>query len=605
MSSAHATTPTALGTFFTYPQDAVGTVEDYWRDAGGTHVRMTGACKRAFLATIEALVERAVVPANVGNVPASVNALASATFRTTSAPYSMIDLDSWAAATDRDDLGDLLVRGLPYGVWCDMVARVWNLFALTAFEISVTAGETAKILAWQNALLDFDSSGFIEAMDPFWSSIWSRDWAGASSDQSAQDGEGGDVFPWGPYIGGSGGGSDAVLGVLYDIYYSLGSGISVGGGSGNLTFVEDALDLSYDVIRKDFISPGNWFTTNAASRVGAVTYRRSAAAWGVLQAMLAQMRFTHLDFPLYANFEHTIEERTVERTVSWDPVAMDWTCEDTDDYITTSSTVLTSLTNSRGYVQPFNVMAEVVLSFRVDNSDPDAMGVLALASPPLSGYAHVGRSFLDYCTVASTAPATLGKGARRQYATGVDSAGAIIPAYPATALLGYVSQFGGVHFAAEMRYENSTTQANWRKFCLRQEAGDADLDVPVGDFANWLVAQMPAVTLPQIAAFSQAAFDAGVSTFWGGISATYPSSPNCTVGGVPMYFPTAIGEDGRNTITLDTTDNFWKGTIRLGFPSDAHVVFPVDGDDELSWDIFPAARAVAGYEWQFKAMPTA
>lgn len=602
--SAHATSPSALGLFFTYPADAAGTVEDYWRDAGGTSVRMTGACKRAFLATIEALIERAVVPANFGSVPSSTSALAGLTYSASVAPYSLINLGTWAGSSGRDALGALLARGRPYQVWRRLVSLTWDLFAATSFDSG-----PATVLSWQGWLLDFTTSGFIDALSSTWGTVYSRDWAGAASDDDVVQGGSGVIHPWGPYLGN--GSSAVVENALQAMLDGLMSGVTVGGGSGNLAFAEDALNVSPDVMRMDGETPGNWFTQSASTRVGGVTWRRSANAWGVVQAMLAQMRYTHLVFPFEITYEHTEETRTVERVVGWDAGAMDWTCAETSDTTTTTTTTeINAITNRRGYGPAGGVAAEVTLNFAVDNSDADELSVLALSSPPSDvgpdgPYMVVGRKFLQHCTVRSDSPQAWTKSAMREFVSGVDNVNVNGLVYPATALTGYVGAYGPVHFADSLVYENSTTSETWSKYGVRPETGDADVAEPVTDHAIWLASHVPGVTLPSIAPFNQTIFSAAVADFWADMTAVYPTSPNVTIRGVQMYFPVGFyGYNGQlQTISLDPVDDYWKGQIRLGF-GDVASVFPTDGDDVLLYAAQVAGSAIAGYEWQFAAMPT-
>lgn len=608
--SLHATEPTALGTFFTYPQDAqseAGAVAPYWFDAGGTRrVRMTGACKRAFLATVEALLERAVIPANFGDAPASTSGLATATYHESIAPYSLVDLETWADAVGRNAIGTLLTRGLPYGAWERLVSLTWGLFRKT----SKTVGP-ATVLAWQNGLFDFATSGFVDEDDSVWSQPWSRDWGGAAADQDALDyGEPFD-HPWGPYPGG-GSGSSVVVDALQGMIDSLMTDISVGGGSGNLLFVDDALSLQSDFMQFSGISVGNWFTDDAGHPVGTVTSRRSGAAWGILQAMLAQMKYTHLRFPFEIEYEHVEETRIVGREVGWDSDEMNWTCDETDDNTTTTTSLLyNQIESRRGYGTAGGTAPEVTLSFAVDSLDTAAMSALALPAPPQTvgddgPYAVVGRTPIYYCTVVNSTPQTWTKSASRQYATGVSGARADVAAYPASALRGYVSQYGKVHFVGSLHYTNASTHAEWKKFCVRQETGKADLDEPVTDFASWLISQVPRVSLPPISSFDQSAFDSAVDSYWDAFTAVYPTAPNCTVDGVPMYFP--VGFYGYNqslqTIEFDSSDKYFKGQIRLGY-GDVEAVFPHEGAEAYGYAALCAPDALAGFKWQFKAMPTA
>lgn len=607
MSSPHATTPTALGTFFTYPQDAVGDVTPYWRDAGGEYVRMTAACRRAFLATIEALIERAVVPANFGDVPANVSALSSLTFNSgMNSPYSLIELGPWATPSGRAGIGPLLRRGLPYGVWTRLVTLVWNLFRATRREYM-----GYYVLSWQGGFLDFTTSGFIFADDILWTGVDSQDWAGAFAYSGAEfggEGEGPNVLPWGPFLGVSSG--SAVNDEIQSMLDSLSSGIGIPSWTDGLYFVEEALDVSPDVMRKDGATPGNWFTQSAANPVGEVTWRRSAAAWGVLQAMLAQMIYTHLSFGFVIAFEHTEETREVLREVAWDSDAMDWTCVEIDDATTTTTTTLDNeIYNRRGYGVAGGIAPEVTLEFRVDNSSDDDLDVLALDDPPADvgpdgPYMVVGRTFLDFCIVISNSPQVWEKTAKRQHVTRVDGVRLGIADYPARALRGYVGEYGPVHFADSLSYSNASTHETWAKYSLRPETGDADLEEPVNDHASWLMSQVPGVSLPPISPFSLATFNAALSNYWNDFTAVYPTTPNVTVNGVPKYFPIAFyGYSGTlQRIQLDTTDNVWTGQIRLGY-GNAESVFPVESAETYEFRARCAPQAIAGYKWNFKAMP--
>lgn len=608
MSSPHATTPTALGTFFTYPQDAVGDVEKYWRDAGGEYVRMTAACRRAFLATIEALIERAVVPANCGNVPGSVNTLTSATFDFTgmSAPYSLIDLGPWATGSGRAEIGPLLKRGLPYGVWNRLVTLVWELFR----TVQRPLGMSSAVLSWQNDMLDFSTSGFVEANDSVWYNVWIRDWASAAASSDAEGGgesEGPNVLPWGPFLGVSSG--SVVENELQSMLDGLSSGVVIGGGSGELHFVEDALGVTPDVMRKDGATPGNWFTQSASTPVGGVTLRRSAAAWGVLQAMLAQMNCTHLSFGFTITFEHTEETREVLREVFWDRDTKNWACAEIDDSTTTTTTYLDNqIVHQRGYGAGGGIAPEVTLDFRVDNTVADDVDEFALDTLPADigpdgPYAVIGRAFLKFSVARVVTDQVWSKSASRKYASGVDDV-TVGDEYPAQSLRGYVDEYGPVHFAASLSYTNSTTQEEWSKYSLAQQSGDADLSEPVTDYAGWLMTQVPAVTIPPISPFDQSAFNAAVSSYWNNMIAVYPTVPNVVVNGVPKYFPIGIYgySGGLQRIELDPTDNIWKGQIRIGY-GDLDSVFPQEGAEVYGFVARCAPKAIAGYKWNFKAMP--
>lgn len=127
--------PTATGWFFDYPADATGSVAPYWlASSTGSMVRMTGACKRAFLATIEAIIERAVAIANIGSSAVGV-ALKTSTFAPATAPFSSVDLDALSTGTGRAALAAKFVRGCPYEEWSRIVLVAWRLWGGTTRTI--------------------------------------------------------------------------------------------------------------------------------------------------------------------------------------------------------------------------------------------------------------------------------------------------------------------------------------------------------------------------------------------------------------------------------------------------------------------------------------
>ena len=271
--------PSQLGKFFDYPSDATGQVLPYWlasSPGGGHRVRMTGACKKAFLATIEAVIERSLAPANCGTTPES------------STDFKVIDLDAngmgalvnfrrWKTVADRAGLGARLKRGCPLEDWSALVSYV--SFLWSGQVEGIACGE---VYAWQTDMLSYatgwrsESDGHLDITDM----TQLLDLCGYYADDDAfMDGVP-SLRPWGLFPGGNmlTPVTDWVAGTLT----ALGANVDTGSGTA-LSFAEEQLTGSPAPLEEGH--EGNWFGSSVSSMLGDASVRRSSSAWAVLQAM--------------------------------------------------------------------------------------------------------------------------------------------------------------------------------------------------------------------------------------------------------------------------------------------------------------------------------
>ena len=111
---AKPTSPTLTELYFEYPVSAQGSdIVSYWLASGGTGVRMTPACKAAFCATMEAVMERATAVANIADSCSGTVSFKQLDWSQSQAPFSVVDLGIWELSSARDEIKNDFCRGCP------------------------------------------------------------------------------------------------------------------------------------------------------------------------------------------------------------------------------------------------------------------------------------------------------------------------------------------------------------------------------------------------------------------------------------------------------------------------------------------------------------
>lgn len=601
------TEPTQAGRFFAYPADAVGAVADYWLASGGTKVRKTGACKRALLATFEAVIERAVVIANGGDSMSGVNDLSAANYATSDAPYCAVNLQAWGLAAKRAALGAKFARGCPQEEWDRLVALVWELWRNASRPVSFGMGGT--LYAWQGGFLDgMDTGGWVQDGDSFSHTIDIQtvfDMKSTPCDNSVFYAEPQVYAPWGNYTGPQFGDRSvsewlerALLNVgRKDIYLgSIDPQPSLAGDmmSGMSPFPLDTLAHGH---------LGNWMAVTAAPAAES-SVRFSSAAWAVLQTMLANMRFTHLAFSYSATYVYTTGTRTWTRYWYMDPATLDIVVvDDADSPEDTGGTdVEANRLRSGSEADYLHGAAGADFQFGITAAQE---GDLVLSVAPRDTLSPISdaRDYLVGITNdvygTSTAKASV------EQTTSVDTVWASVGSYPAPALESYVSARGPVVFV-DRKDENDEVSHS-----VHGETGGSDLETVARSHAGWLLSQVrPPRGYPSPAAVDTGLISSYSSTWWGSWKFVYPQAgqPNWPRGAAnpTQYFPVGICNPD-NDISWFADDNghyvatcgAYFGTFALAFPD-----YPFGWDANESFSITAGTEALAGYKWQFKAMPT-
>ena len=615
MSSARPAEPTATGAFFAYPADATGAVAGYWLAAGGTRFRMTGACKRALLATFEAVIERAVAIANFADTMSGVSDIAGANYATsTTPPFCAIDLGAWASASARARLGGKLGRGCPEEEWSRLVTLAWKLWAAQVITLSYN-GKSFDLYPWQNELLSFETEGWIPDDDDHIMDITGAfDMWSMACDNAYRDFTSPVYAPWGSFPGGRGSAS-AVSTWLGNQLISIGRSPShvyvIGSGQMYETMAGSLLSGTphpLGLIADGKI--GNWMgvANGAATQT---TVRRSGAEWAVLQAMLANMQFTHLGFGYSATYRYVLTTRTWTRVFSLDPTTLDFVLvddrnspSDIDDYYDVQNQLYSGSTISNTSAQAGSLIVFGITKGSQEEQD------LILPAPPVDYLLAIdGRDYVLY--VNSYWPGAVSVSCSAYQTTSVVSVTSDAPVpYPAQVFESYVAERGGAMFVDQK--ESSYDDAVSHSVKIEADTSGQGLLGAAAAHANWLLGEVdPPRAFPdpdQIDALSvQRASDA----LWRSMKLIYPNAPNYPANdpNADRYFPIGITDQNgdahyftetSSAFETDGAVNVTFGSLELAFPDS-----PFGWDDAEWFQIMAGTSAMAGYRWRFKAMPAA
>ena len=588
---------TLLGRFFAYPSGVSGNVAPYWlasSPGSGYRVRMTGACKRAFLATIEAIMERAVIPANCDTRPPSDVDFKTVRLDSTYADV-LIDLTPWDDPTCRAGIGAKLVRGMPKDEWERIVRFAARLWAPTPKGCAC-----GTVYAWQVSALDYVTDGWID--DGFTDAMCSDISFCVADDSSAQAGPI-VLRPWGDYRGPAGGCPVADW-VAYTLQ-ALGApaqtpSITPGGYADyNLTGTPAPLQEGH---------AGNWFGSTPSSMVGGITARRSSSAWAVVQSMLADMYITHLEFPYSWWLDTVIVRRIVTRYVTMDEDGTVICSEDVNGTFSEagggSGTVGAYSWKSRDAGAP-----KIQCAFRCLDEHAAA---LAVPLRPQDGWRTVGDALRSFLTLGSATPAAATVEMGYEMTTGtsaVYAAGGY--EYPAPGCRDYLNAHGGVTFIDREAFTSSSEdERDYTRWCARRESGSYDLSVPVRSHLGILLGRVPTWPFPGVSQCPSTLPD-DTSAFWDGWEVWYPDSPNIQINGQPAYFPTRVrnvtfGGSGSIPINHDDPNREWSSGQYEAIIANGEHAFP-DWDGlsypDRTYFITNNGTAMAAHIWNFRAMP--
>lgn len=603
--------PTSLGRFLAYPSGASGSVAPFWlasSPGSGHRVRMNAACKRAFLATIEAILERAVIPANCGTYPPN-----GVDFKTVQldATYAdaLINLYPWNGTTYRAGIGAKLARGMPKDEWEHIVRFAAQLWAAPSKDIPC-----GTVYAWQERMLTCTTNGFVEILSgnpgewasamqpPFQVATWRSDYA-------ALNGMLPQLRPWGDYPGGN---------VLSPIYlWPFSSLHDLGAPAYSPEDIFDAMlsESQLNGTPAPLVEghDGNWFGSTSGAMIGsqsdAITARRSSAAWAVLQAMLANMYITHLAFPYSWWLNTVIVRRIVTRYVSMDEDGTVVVEEDVNGTFSESG-MGNSAVGAYSWKNRDSGLPTIQCVFScLDEDAPD----LAVTTRPQDGWRTIGSTLQQFLSFDSVTPGAATIEMAYEMTTGISSVDAANGyAYPAPGCREYVAAYGGVTFVdCEAFTSSAQNEQNYTRWCVMQETGGYDLSNPVRDHLSRLLNRIPSWPFPSVAA-CPSTLPGDTRTFWNGWEVYYPDAPNIQVDGQPAYFPTrfrnvTFGTSGYIPISHDGADRVWKSSEQYevifanaqhAFPDWDSLSYP----DRTFW-ITNTGTAMAAHTWNFKAMP--
>ena len=608
----HVSEPSAgaLGRYIAYPADAVGNVLPYWLQSGGTHVRLTGACKRALIATIEAIIERAIMPACCGSTPGSAVDFKTIPLDSSANVYALISLGAWATVANRAALATRIKRGCPKEDWELMVRATSALWA--GGSVGTLCGD---VMFWQVGPVSVSTNGFLDEDDLSDASVyWDRvlDCSSTPADLAAELDGVPETRPWGAYPGGAWAISDSATYWISMTLEALGASAAVPSGSyDGERFVDDIMDRTPHALVSGH--DGNWFDSSSSGIAGQnLSVRRSSAAWAVLQGMLAQMRFTHLEFPYEARYHATRVERLYIREIYMD--TSDGTMH-VNTYSPTDNTTDEGTSTdlfADGWQEYSYDTSSVTFRFWCAAEDASA---LALYTRPADGWRVVGRLVEPFLTPYNQYVAPIYLKMTRLYTDSLSSVSAGNGyAYPAPAFQGECTP-GSVTFVDRETLVTTGMDPDWTKWSIRQETGNVDLTVPVRAHANWLLSQLPSVTFPaSISNPDTSALQSYATAWWAGFELYYPDQPNTQIDGVDAFFPTAIrnqvahGSSGQHQIVFDSVQNGWKcddcefpfGRVEHAYPDFG----TANGFGPVYYGITPSGTALASHQWNFQAMPT-
>lgn len=595
--SVRPSEPTATGVFFAYPATATGTVADYWLACGGTRVRKTSACKRALLATFEAVIERAVAIANAENSMSAVSSLASADYSPSAAPFSAVDLGEWGLAAKRAGLGAKLVRGCPQEEWNRLVGLTWSLWRSAS---GLNTGHGAVLFAWQvGYLTDVDTDGWVS--DDYGSTIyppWLYDLSSTPCDEFPQ------LFaPWGTYAGGSI--RSSVGSWLDDALVSLGrQNVDMGSPGMPDSFARGMMAgmSPFPLGTLDDGHLGNWMGVTGAT-AAASSVRFSSAAWAVIQTMLANMRFTHLAWDYSAEYTCETGERTWSRIWALDPSTLDIILTDDPDSPEDVSNTSRDYNFLRSGSRADFLHGSAAYDFKFEITSAQEAD-LVMDSPPRDGVAAIADA-RDYLVAIPDSQDGLSTATANVWQTvGVNTVTSALDVYPALQVASYLAERGPVVFVDAKNAEGSVSHS------VREESGGASLTAVARGHAGWLLTQVRAPrSYPSPAAINTGAISSYSSTWWGSWKFVYPPSgqPNWPRGSAnpTQYFPVAIANpDGNFGYFADDSGHYVAtrgavfGTFALAFPD-----YPFGWTANEDFTISAGTNALAGYKWQFKALP--
>lgn len=594
--------PTALGVFIPYPANASGSVSSYWLMAGGsTLYRMTAACRRAVMATIEAAIERSIVPAPAGNTPP-----ANYNFKTNQLGSSgaLVAIGKWQTVADRDGMAARFVRGCPFEDWdalIRMVAALWHGASYANFA--------GTVMAWQLDSWKWHTAGFVESIIPEEGDLISPLWDLSSlfADETAFGGETPVLRPWGDYPGGGGGAP--VSDWVSDTLIALGVPEAEADTSGTTpgTYAEYAFNGSpspLDTLRGHL---QNWFGSSSNAMVGSPSLRRSSSGWAVLQSMLAQMAFTHLLFGYAYTFTAT---RTVWAIRRWFTMDEDWNIvvEEDLNYVTTEDAGSSTTAYISTWEEYQSGASSIDFSFECNNVNVAELA--ELVRPPDDGWKQVGLRVAPFLTPTYIEDDAVLRTLTRAKTDGLSEVEAANGnQYPAPAFESYCEHKGVTFIDKATHYTGNGMNYDWTKWSVKQEAGSKTLTTPVRQHGEWLLQQLPNISFPQVAAVNAAAVRRYSDAWWASWELKYPEQPNVTVDGDPAYFPVAIRNLAAGAGAVAITYDFpaWSsGAIRCLYGM-TELAFPDYGTNPWggeSYNYDHTGEALAAHEWHFKAMPT-
>ena len=593
---------TNTGVYFRYPNIRVTeSPTSYWLAAGGRYVRMTPSCKNALLASFEAVMERSVAPANVGSSVSSEAVLLCADIR----PYglscmSLTDLGTWTDMSARNELKDILVRGCPKEEWDNFVERTWGLWDGGEYHLNWTnsAGVTnnGHVMYWQDRPMYCQTGGWIPQQMTV-GVPWIYDLGTAAADDQVADGNTRTWSPWGQYEGPQYPNGQATQWLIARLEDMGGTGDS--GTPGTFTFLGNDGLFSNGTSYMQPLSAGhlgNWTDGSDSTSI-----RRTSTGWAMFQSMLASMKYTHLRFNFEVTYRNLAETRTVYRHFYFDP--SDWKFHITQDYDYTSQTITYSNNelHSGGNISRLEGSLGARWEFQIVKG-PDEEE-LVRDTPPQDSQITINAN--EYCVdfkyqLGGANEVTL----YRDRTDGIVSVDCSMKdQYPGIAFNG-MAQPQGVTFIdcksnliSAMDYDYS--------YAVWNEPGSTYLSTTVETHARTLLNEIaPARSWPTIAAPNDAAVQAVGGQWWHLWKLVYTNTPNWPTGNPTKYFPYGLMNPTGQVVNWTEQNDMWTcehggffGDFDMAFPD-----YPFGWNSETSQWIYQCDEALAGYQWNFRAM---
>lgn len=604
MASFKPTGSTTIGVFLPYQSNAsIGDVKPYWLAADGTLLRMTPQCKTALLASFEAVLERAVVPANVGDSVLSVQTLPTADFNTsTSGNFTIASLGQWQSGQYRSRIKDKLVRGCPQEDWKLFVRNTWNLWRAGTRRIQYKDNEFT-FLGWQSDLLDINTYGWIEidGMTDVWIP-WIYDLKTAACDESYSMNQQQAYAPWGQYTG-----QEYPDGVVsqwaVNGFESLGCSAVTTGTPASFYFIGSEGIYNGGTSKVGLLSCG--FLGNWTDGYEATSIRRSSSAWGVFQSMLANMKYSHILFSHSTDYLTVNQTRELSRAIYCDPNDLEFKIDEYADADYTNSYTTTNYLESGSSISHSGVGVAAGFKFVIPKGQVEED--LALAAYPIGGLVDIdGR---DYAVSLEDQVGGLNTVYMNRWSTSsvISSSCSVKDEYPATAFRQYGSCQGvgfiDGKFDGDAMYQNQTSA-----YAGFTESGSSSLLQSVQSHASRLINELtPARTFAQPAPIDTGVIRQASNIWWSSWKLVYPNQPNWPADNPQKYFPVQLqsptGE--RRYWVDDTSIDSWVcdrhggvfGSFEMAYPD-----YPFGWTNEQRCYIQQYGEAVAGYIWDFKAM---